>query len=131
MNIEQVTQIFWQTDIVVIGTNPENADYDNPYGHIYGYCGYVIAEAPDGSRWVFNRSMTCRWESEIVDRLSSFVKHVQFKLDGGRKLDPQYWAPTRPGYGSDAYANGGWSQEDAMLERMADRDGESFFGQRS
>ena len=38
------------------------------------------------------------------------------------------------GYGSQAYASDGWSHEDAMLERMADRDGEGcepFFGQRS
>lgn len=120
MNIHQVNQIFCQTDVVVIDQDPEMADYDNPRGYRYGYRGYVIAEAEDGSRWVFNRTMTSYLEAEVMDRLSTFVAHVQKKIDAGRKLDPQFWQSTRPGYGSEAYANGGWSQEDAAAERAAD-----------
>jgi len=130
MNIEQVTQIFCRTDVVVIGHNPENADYTNPRGEIYGFCGFVVAEAPDGSRWQFDRTMTSRLEANVLARLETFAAHVQWQIENGRKLDPNHWTTVRPGYGSEAYSNGGWSREDAMLERMADRDDEPFFGQR-
>lgn len=134
MNIHQVITITCRTDIVVIGHNPENADYTNPRGAIFGFCGYVIAEAPDGSRWEFDRTMTGHFEAEVLARLETFVAHVQWQVKNGRKLDATHWTPARPCYGSEAYASGGWSHEDAMLERMADRDGEGcepFFGQRS
>lgn len=134
MQIHQVTQIFCRTDVVVVGHNPENADYDNPRGAIFGFCGYVIAEAPDGSRWEFDRTMTGHFEAEVLARLETFVAYMQWQVKNGRKLDATHWTPARPCYGSEAYASGGWSHEDAMLERMADRDGEGcepFFGQRS
>lgn len=91
---------------------------------------FVVAEAPDGSRWQFDRTMTSRLEANVLARLETFVAHVQWQIENGRKLDPNHWTSVRPGYGSEAYSNGGWSWEDAMLERMADRDDEPFFGQR-
>lgn len=120
MNIHQVTEIQVRTDVVVMGSNPENADYDNPRGHIYGYRGYLIAIAPDGSQWVFERTMADLLERNVLDRLDTFCAHVQRQIDRGVKLDVNRWTETRPAYGSEAYANGGWSREDAMLERMED-----------
>ena len=126
MNIRQVTEIQVRTDIVVMGSNPENADYDNPRGYIYGYRGYLLAIAPDGSQWVFERTMADLVEQNVFDRLATFCAHVQHKINCGVKLDVNRWTETRPAYGSEAYANGGWSREDAMEERCADenRDGE-------
>lgn len=118
MQLEHVTQISCRTDVVVIGTNPEMADYDNPRGHIFGYCGYIIADAPDGSRWVFDRTLTKRIESDVFARLDTLVAHMQRAVDNGRKLDPQHWIESRPCYGSEAYVNGGWAEEDYLLERQ-------------
>lgn len=118
MKLSQVTQIFWQTDIVPLDQNPENADYDNPRGYRYGYRGFVLAETPDGSRWVFHRHMDNYIEANVAERLNSFVAHVQRAIDAGKKLEPALWQETRPGYGSDAYINGGWSQQDCYEERM-------------
>lgn len=134
MQIHHVTQIFCRTDVVVVGYNPENADYDNPRGAIFGFCGYVIAEAPDGSRWQFVCSECFEASENFRLETTGHGPIVQWQVKNGRKLDATHWTPVRPGYGSEAYANGGWSREDAMLERMADRDGEGcvpFFGQRS
>ena len=126
MNLHQVTEIQTRTDIVVIGSNPENADYVNPRGYIYGYRGYLLAIAPDGSQWVFERSMVDRLEQNVFDRLATFCARVQHKINCGAKLDANRWSETRPMYGSEAYVNGGWSREDAMEERRAaeDCDGE-------
>jgi len=120
MQLHQVNEVFARTDIVVVGHNPENADYTNPRGEIYGYCGYVVACAPDGSQWIFNRNMTDVLEAVVLHRLETFVKHVQWQLENGRQLDPQFWTPTRPSYGSAAYANGGWDQLDAEEERLSE-----------
>lgn len=120
MNIHQVITITCRTDIVVIGHNPENADYTNPRGEIYGYRGYILATAPDGSRWEFNRTMTDRSERVVLERLESFVKHVQQHIDRGGKLNPAHWEESRPQYGSEAYEVGGWSRIDAENERAYD-----------
>ena len=120
MNIEQVIQIFWQMDIVPLDQNPECADYDNPRGYRYGYRGFVIAEAADGSRWVFHRYLDNYLEANVAERLDTFVAHVQRAIDAGQKLDPTLWEETRPGYGSDAYIQGGWSMRDREEERSWD-----------
>lgn len=120
MNIEQVTQVFWQTDVVPLDQDPECADYDNPRGYRYGYRGFVIAEADDGSRWVFHRHLDNYLEAEVTKRLDTFVAHVQRAIDSGKKLDSALWRESRPGYGSEAYQAGGWSMIDAELERRED-----------
>lgn len=122
MQLEHITQIFCHADIVVIGQNSEMADYDNPRGYLYGFRAYVFAEAPDGSRWVFDRTCTRRSEFDALGRVATFVAHVQRSIEMGRKLDPEHWTETRPGYGSEAYDRGGWSQIDAMEERVSDEE---------
>lgn len=46
----KVTEFFARTDIVVTGSNPENADYTNPRGHIFGFAAYVVADSERGDR---------------------------------------------------------------------------------
>lgn len=120
MNINQADQIVVRTDVVIIGSNPEMADYDNPKGHIYGFKGYILAVADDGSQWVFEHTHTRRYEIDVLARLNTFANKVQQHLNKGGKLDPRRWRETRPAYGSDAYVSGGWSQIDAEMERMED-----------
>lgn len=112
-------------DVVVIGYNPENADIVNRRGEIYGASAYVQVEAPDGSRWTLRH----RWvgfEYEVVPRGEAFAKRVQARLDAGGALDPAQWAADRPGYGSEAYASGGWTEIDFAEERARDLDDERW-----
>lgn len=118
MNINQADQIVVRTDIVVIGCNPENADYDNPRGNIYGFCGYILAVAEDGSQWMFEHTHTRRYEIDVLARLNSFANKVQDHLNKGGKLDPTRWQEVRPAYASEAYIAGGWVEHDYESERI-------------
>lgn len=120
MDLHQVNCVFPQTDVVVIGTNPENADYNNPTGAIFGFCAYVIAEAPDGSRWQYVETRTRRLEHDAYAAVQALVNAANARISQGGVLTPEYWVPARPGYGSEAYDRGGWSYEDALQERMND-----------
>jgi hypothetical protein len=105
----------------VIGHNPENADYSNPRGAIHGLRGSVVAEAPDGSRWVFDRTITARSHDYVVPRLEAFAEHVMKTMKEGRKLDPSHWQETRPAYGSKAYVDGNWQEQDYVEERFTEQ----------
>lgn len=118
MNINQADQIVVRTDIVVIGCNPEMADYDNPRGNIYGFCGYILAVAEDGSQWMFEHTITRRYEHDVLARLNTFANKVQAHLNKGGKLDPSRWQEIRPAYASEAYVNGGWVEHDYEAERI-------------
>lgn len=117
MSLDQANIVFTHADVTVIGWNPENADFSNPRGEKFGFRGYVLAEAPDGSRWVFNRTHIGYHQEDVYRRLESFVAKVQSHLDAGGTLDARYWRATRPAYGSVAYDQGGWSAIDAEAER--------------
>ncbi len=120
MNLTEALAAFAQADEVVMGYNPENADYTNPRGAIYGFSAYVFVEALDGSRWVHPARFTRRFEQDALEAASKFVDRVNKRLAEGGELNPDYWRETRPCYGSDAYIKNGWSQQDAYDELQAD-----------
>lgn len=91
------------SDVVTIAQNPENADYDNPRGDVYGFAAYVIAEAANGER----RRMyvaTSRWEREAHEPAEVLAAALNKRLESG-KLPVAFdrWEDTFPAYGSEAY----------------------------
>jgi hypothetical protein len=110
--------IFVATDIIVIERNPEFADYSNPNGEVYGYRADVIAEAPDGSRWVYShKSWTVRWEREAIEQAEPFRAKVAHSLRNGTPLNAAHWDAIQPAYGSPAYQQGGYEADYARQER--------------
>lgn len=108
---------FAATDLVVIGTNPEMADYDNPRGEIIGYAAYVYADSVSGDRRrLFVK--TAHWESEVLPQAERMAAALNARLAAGRlPVAFDRWDEARPAYGSDAYVAYG-QHDDLMLERQ-------------
>lgn len=117
MNLAQVTSVKIRADQVIIGTNPECADMVNPRGHIFGFRAYLVAEAPDGSRWVHAHGEVSVIESYAVADLQPFAQRVCARIEAGGRLNADHWTEIQPGYGSDAYVKGGWEHEAIELEK--------------
>lgn len=103
MKLSTVTKVFVRTDIVVIGCNSENADVTNPRGEQVGYCAYLVAEAPDGSRWKHDEYYVARWESEVLEKIAYLEVAANEYLNEGGTLNSTHWTPIEPCYGSRAY----------------------------
>lgn len=107
------------TDVVVIGSNPEMADYINQQGHIFGIAGYVIAEDPEGNRkrWhvVTKHHMQ---EAEVFERVEKQVVALTNRLAKGKNpVGFDCWEDTFPAYGSDAYSEADTVEWERSLER--------------
>ena len=98
-------------------------------GHPFiGELFFVTITAPDGRRWVFNASypgVKVEHDEEGLPHFMDIRPHARAQCEGlvrrikaHGKIDLQYWKEDRPAYGSEAYIRGGWSQEEAMLERI-------------
>jgi hypothetical protein len=107
---------FARTDIVVIGANPENADYTNPRGEIHGYAALVVAESAQGDR----RELCVgsdRLESNVLPQAEAMAAALCARLASGRlPVAFERWRAGRPGYGSEAYQAYGQA-DDVELER--------------
>lgn len=101
----QPVQFFAHSDIAVIGSNPENADYDNPRGFIYGMSAYVVAEDAKGFR-VRLHVKTAHRDSECLPAAERVASALNARLAAG-KLPVAFgtWEETFPAYGSEAYSN--------------------------
>lgn len=112
---------FAATDIVVIDTNPEMADYTNPRGEIYGHAAYVYAEDARGNR----RRLCCktaRLEEDCLPFVERMAAALNVRLaDGKLPVAFDYWETARPAYGSDAYIEYG-QDDDIELERREAED---------
>lgn len=99
----QVTQFFARTDIVVVGSDPEMADYTNPRGNIYGFAAYVVADSERGDRRELYIT-TSQIESECMADAGKVADALNARLAAG-KLPVAFdrWQEGRPAYGSDAY----------------------------
>ena len=100
---------FASSDIVVVGTNPEMADIDNPRGNLFGEAWYVYAENCHGDRYRFYMGIDKQIQSEnmanaLTERLAAGKLPVAFDR----------WEQTRPSYGSDAYIEYGQDDDIAM-----------------
>lgn len=108
------------SDIVVVGSNPEMADYDNPRGHIHGEHYYVVATNARGDRWSFSIGTG----PEYGPKAEAMAAALQVRMDNLGKLPVAFetWQPTGPAYGSDAYVEYGADEEIAWERRMEEEE---------
>lgn len=117
----QPIEFFAITDIVVIGTNPEMADYSNPRGSIHGHAAYVVAEDDRGNRARLHVD-TARFEADVLPKAERLAAALNARLAAGKlPVAFESWASDRPAYGSDAYIAYG-AHDDLMLERREDEE---------
>lgn len=104
------------TDIVVIGTNPEMADIDNPHGHLYGYASYIRAYNDHGeSRLLFVKTDRCH-ETAVRPAIAQ-ANALNARLDSGRlPVKFETWQKGRAVYGSRAWTEYG-NDEQLAFER--------------
>jgi hypothetical protein len=111
---------FAKTDIVVIDTDGEHADMDNPRGEIYGHAAYVVAEDEETGRRFQCHVKTARWEDRVRPQAEKMATalNARFKSMGKMPVAFERWEETDANYCSQA----GREQEHAefMAEKMAD-----------
>jgi len=112
----QVTQFTFYADIVVIGQNPEMADYSNPRGYIYGFSAYVCAVSESGDTRI-KHVTTARWEEEAIAKADAQSAALNARLALGKlPVGFDSWKAGRAVYGSNAYQAYG-QDDDLALER--------------
>lgn len=113
------------SDVVIIGSNPEMADYDNPQGHIYGFAPYVRIANEYGDTFVSSAGDACRCEREANEKAERMATalHSRWVNLGKLPVGFEKWQQGRAVYGSDAYTAYG-ADDDMALERMEE---EAFF----
>lgn len=92
------TNVFAAADVIVIGRDPEMADYTNPKGLIYGYAAFIVAEDAVGNRKSLPAAVSSE-ESEALGVARGVIERINTIDD----YDFGAWADYRPAYGSDAY----------------------------
>ena len=122
MNGNLITHFFASTDLVVLGTNPENADYTNPRGEFYGSAGFVYAEDVVGNRvrlWV----KTDGGDAVALEAAERVAVALNARLAAG-KLPVAFasWQEARPSYGSAAYVEYGQDDDVALERREAEEE---------
>lgn len=113
----KVSNFFAATDIVVVDTNPEMADMDNPRGEFFGSAAFVYAEDDGGNRrrtYVTTRDS----DAEALEVAKRMAEALNARLAAGKlPIGFNRWDDARPAYGSDAYVAYGQA-DDLELERM-------------
>jgi hypothetical protein len=110
-----------RTDLVVIGTHPEMANYDNPRGEIYGFASYVVAEAADGERRCLAIKVSaCAEEALAPAERQAAALNARLKA-GKLPVAFNAWHHDRPAYGSDAYCSPDNLYEELAWERELDQ----------
>jgi hypothetical protein len=105
------------TDIVVIGTNPECADYGNPSGDIFGHAAYVVAEDHRGERVrLFIKS--ARYEEDALPQAQRQAEALTARFARGMlPIAFDCWTSTYPAYGSPAFSNDEMHEWEVSLEQ--------------
>ena len=104
-----------QSDICVVGQNPEMADMTNPRGEVFGLRWYVVAADERGN----THEMTMPNEATattLAERLGARWSRL-----GRLPVDFARWTPGRAVYGSEAYVEHG-QDDDLAWERRCDED---------
>lgn len=111
---------FAMTDLVVVGTDPEMADYDNPRGEIIRSAAYVVAEDAQGYR--VRLHIRTGFEADVLPKAEREAAGLNARLNNLKKLPVGFgrWEETRPGYGSDAFIESDQGHQDWLEERMAE-----------
>ena len=114
------------TDVVVMGTNPENADITNPRGEYYGFAPFVRVSNEYGDCFMTSAGNTSRDEIEARQKAEQLSNALRTRWEVLGKLPVRFaeWTPTRPVYGSDAYIDYGFD-DDRLLESREEED--SYF----
>lgn len=112
-------------ELVVVGRDPEMADYSNPRGELVGEAHYIVGTYEDGRRIAHEVCATTRRGHLLggpsVERLERLAAHLN---EAQPALNPDLWRDTRPVYGSEAYVSSG--QE--FLDWSAERAEEGIWG---
>ena len=120
----QPTHFFAASDIVIIGHDPEMADYDNPRGERYGFSTYVVAEDALGYRRCLHVETTsvCLGEAHALRGANTLAKALNARLSTGKlPVGFSRWVEDRPAYGSEAYVREGC--EDELIAWELEQDG--------
>ena len=104
------------SELVVVGTNPEMADYDNPRGQIIQVRWFIVAEAKDGRR----KALCGVMFDDPVE--AGFFANLYTGWDP-EQFGHDVWVESRPAYGSTAYVSDGWTEEDFLMERHEEMEG--------
>lgn len=118
MNFNLAKDLSVTSDLCIIGRNPENADYINKQGYIYGTCAYVTVTCPLGYRWAHTWTSKGHKEEEQIERAEILMARMQKVLDAGGSLNENYWHSVDPVYGSEAYQIEGIEAERAFMDRF-------------
>lgn len=94
-----------EADMVVVGTNPEMVDIDNPRGEIFGFLAYVRAVDVNGYVRVFP-ICTKKTEEKALELAHLFID--VFLLRG---IDATGWPERQPVYGTRAWVESGAEHE--------------------
>ena len=115
-------RFYGNTEVVVIGHNPEMADMDNPRGEIYGYAGYIYAVDHRGAR-VRQYVDTQRYEEDLMNKMDKIVAALTARLASG-KLPVLFsqWEHYHPEYGSEAYQQDGGEEDLIAWERSIEEE---------
>ena len=129
-----------RSDLAIVGTHPEMADFCNPRGELEGLVHYIVASLPDGRRFAHDASAytingwvidggACEVEDEdspsfrvdsngiTVERLERLASHLNSIHPELLVLSDDHWTEIQAAYGSDAYVRDGWEDVAVDLER--------------
>lgn len=113
------------SDIVVIGSNPEIADYDNPRGEIHGLRPYIRAvDARGNTKFKYSKDVhhVNVGDTEAEREARALAERLNEKLKQRRMPDLSRWEDGRAMYGSPAYEEYG-QDEDLEWERSMEDEG--------
>jgi hypothetical protein len=108
-------------DVIRGGGDPR---FSPRYG-VFAFYGIVIAEAPDGSRWRCTKTEYRIFPWDALDDTFWLADQARRWLAQGKKLNPKYWVPTIPCYGSEAYIALGLDLMDEDLARCIEEESNS------
>jgi len=106
------------SDVVVVGSNSELADIDNPRGDIFGFTAYVVAFNEYGDTRLSPSIGTFPSDRAAVEAAEKQAAALQSRYDNLGKLPVGFdrWAEGRAIYGSEAYVEYG-ADDDLAWER--------------
>ena len=95
---------FAMSDVVVVGTNSENADMTNPRGEQYGFAAYVIGESYEGERRRLHvaTDVCCEVALSKAEKMASAL-NMRLRNFGKPPVAFDRWPEYFPAYGSTAY----------------------------
>lgn len=112
---------------VVIGQNPEMADYANPRGLLHGLAYAVRARNEHGDTWELPVATgSLHDDAVLAAKAQKLADALQARLDnlGELPVNAAQWVPGRAVYGTDAYL--AYGQDDALALEARELEDERF-----